>query len=195
MAFRVKDLMINVLPGEGEGQGGFLSRFPCHCGCTWGYTQGCGPTTGGTPQTFMMMTCPTATLGCTDGVSHPIPTRCAVSHGCPPVTMWCMPGVSPTGHPPTTVFFGLSPFCCMPWSTIAGPVAVQPGGDPAALVEQLAAMKAQLREAIAQIENQEKVVSELAQPQSIAEIEELQSKLKEALDELEHRKSELKKKH
>jgi hypothetical protein len=88
---------------------------------------------------------------------------------------------------------GFSPFCCAP-GTMVGPVGVPPGGDPAAMVEHLAAMKAQLREAIAQIENHEKVVSELAQPQSVSEIEELQAKLKEAHDELEHRKSELKKK-
>lgn len=193
MAFRIKDLMINILPGEGEGQGGFLSRFPCHCGCTYGYTQGCGPTIGGGGTQTLMMMCPQTTMGCTHWASPP---RCQpVTIGCPPATMECTPWVSVTGHPTPTLFIiGFSPLCCMPWSTVAGPVGVPPGGDPAAMVEQLAAMKAQLREAIAQIENQEKVVDELAQPQSIAEIEELQAKLKDALNELEHRKSELKKK-
>lgn len=192
MAFRVKDLMISILPGAGEGPGGFLSRFPCHCGCTYGYTQGCGPTIGGggTPQALMM-----AAYGhvCPGEISRTQPPqRCYdFTNWCPPFTIQCE--FSQTVH--TTPFLtAFSPFCCIPWSTIAGPVGVPPGGDPAAMVEQLAAMKAQLREAIAQIENQEKVVGELAQPQSIAEIEELEAKLKGALNELEHRKSELKKK-
>lgn len=191
MAFRVKDLMINVLPREGEG-GGLLSRFPCgHCGCTWGYTQGCGPTVGGGgTQTFMMMmTCTQLTMGCTaEGSFTPHPR-------CPPASYYgpqCTADMSVTIHP--TTLLAISPLCCLPWSAVAGPVGVPPAGDPAAMVEQLAAMKAQLREAIAQIEAQEKIVSDLAQPQSEAEINELQDKLKDALNELERRKSELKKK-
>jgi len=150
MAFRVKDLMISVLPGEGEDLPGLLSRFPCHCGHT---LQVCTP-----------------------------PLSCVGSAPCP----------DPHSFSDTVQGLFVSPYCC-PMMTAVGPVGLPFGGDPAAVAQQLAALKSQLREAIAQIEKQEKLVSESAQPQSVAEIEQLQGKLKEALDELERRKSELKK--
>ena len=59
--------------------------------------------------------------------------------------------------------------------------------------EERAALKAELQREIAAIEREEKIVSELEQPQSLAEIEELQTKLKEALGALERRKAELEK--
>ena len=161
MAFRVKDLLINVLPGEGEDfGGGVLSRFPCHCGCTYGYTIGCGATMGGgNPHAFAMMLCPNNTMG-------------------------CAPDLSFTGHLTPL----LSLLCC-PFFTVGVPL----GEDPATSAQQLAELKSQLRDAIAQIEKHEKLVNKLAEPQSASEIEQLQAKLKEAHNELERRKSELKK--
>jgi hypothetical protein len=54
-------------------------------------------------------------------------------------------------------------------------------------------LKAHLKEALEEIERQEEVANEQAQPQTRAEIEELEAKMKEALAELSKRKSELKK--
>ena len=173
MAFKVKDLLINVLPSDEDLPGGILSRFPCNCGCTYGYTVGCGPTWRG-------MICPD------EGSVTGHPTRVLVMAACPPGSILCVDPKTQT-NPPTGLL--LSPLCC-PMTTAAGPA----GGDPAAAAQQLAALKSQLRDAIAEIEKREKVVNELAQPQTAAEIEDLQSKLKEALDELERRKLELKKK-
>jgi hypothetical protein len=76
--------------------------------------------------------------------------------------------------------------------TPAGPV--QAGGDPASASGQLAALKAQLQQALTEIENHEKAVNESLKPQTVAEVEELQGKLRDALVELDQRKSELEKK-
>ena len=65
--------------------------------------------------------------------------------------------------------------------------------DAAAAAEQLAMLKAHLKEALEEIERQEEIANEQAQPQTRAEIEELEAKMKEALAELSKRKSELKK--
>jgi hypothetical protein len=64
--------------------------------------------------------------------------------------------------------------------------------DAAASAEQLAMLKAHLKEALEEIERQEEAANEQAQPQTLAEIEELEDKMKEALAELSKRKSELK---
>jgi hypothetical protein len=70
--------------------------------------------------------------------------------------------------------------------TVAGPVGY-PGPGP----EDLAAVKEQLREAVAEIERQERAVAERSQPNTEAEVESLQAKLHEAISELEKRKQAL----
>lgn len=69
---------------------------------------------------------------------------------------------------------------------VAGPVPY-PGPGP----EALAAVKVQLQQALADIEQQERVAAESAEPQTAAEVESLQTKLHEAISELEKRKQEL----
>jgi hypothetical protein len=131
--------------------GGVLSRFPCNCGCTYGYTVGCPDTGGGgvgNPHQFM--------LG---------------------VTLYQTPWL-------------FTPTIC-PGATVIGPVPIPVGGDPAWASQQLAALKAQLQQAIAQIENQENVVNESLKPQTVEQVEDLQGKLRDALAELDKRKSEL----
>ncbi len=54
-------------------------------------------------------------------------------------------------------------------------------------------LKAHLKEALEEIERQEEIANEQAQPQTVPEVEELETKMKEALAELSKRKSELKK--
>ncbi len=159
MAFRVKDLMINIASGEGANPGlpggGFLSRFPCHCGCTYGYTTGCGPTITG-PQTQQFL------------LTYWSPFFCTMSH---------------TTFTLTPIF--TTPTLC-PTATVIGPVTIGPGGDPGPFGD-LATMKAQLQQALVEIDRQE----QSAGPQTVAEVEELQGKLRDALNELEQRKSDL----
>jgi hypothetical protein len=69
---------------------------------------------------------------------------------------------------------------------VAGPVPY-PGPGP----EDLAAVKVQLQQALADIEKQERAAAESAEPQTAAEVESLQTKLHEAISELEKRKQEL----
>lgn len=66
--------------------------------------------------------------------------------------------------------------------------------DPQGLASQLAAVKTQLQQELAAIEKQEKAVAEALRPQTVADVEELQGKLREAIAELDERKHELHKK-
>jgi hypothetical protein len=147
MAFRIKDLLINLSPGEGANPGGGQFRRPLFGGC---FPELLSGDCTGTPQhTFTLF------------------------------TPW------------------LSPLCCQ-WSA-TGPLTpftpvFQGGGDPASSAEQLAILKAQLKQALVDIENREKALEETLEPQTAAQIEELEGKLEEALTELRRRKSELKKK-
>lgn len=65
-----------------------------------------------------------------------------------------------------------------------GPMA---GGDPAAL----GALKVQLQQALKDVEQRELVLANAMQPQTIAEVDEAEKKLKEALEELSKRRAEL----
>jgi hypothetical protein len=58
----------------------------------------------------------------------------------------------------------------------------------------LGVLKAQLQQALLQIEQQEKALAEISQPQTLAQVEERESKLQEELAKLEKRKKELEKK-
>ena len=57
--------------------------------------------------------------------------------------------------------------------------------------EQLAMAKQQLRQALAQVEAQERVQSEAMRPQTLEEATALEEKLEEALEEVRERKEEL----
>jgi serine/threonine protein kinase HipA of HipAB toxin-antitoxin module len=82
-------------------------------------------------------------------------------------------------------------FCCFIFTGVCtGSPHVQPCGD---LADQLAELKAQLGQAVADIENLEKDLKERAQPQTVAEVEELERKLEAAMAELKKQKSELEK--
>ncbi len=155
MAFRVKDLLINIAPGPGFDPGAGQHGRPCQG--TFTFTR-------------------TGTVGnCTDTMQN-----------CTGTLLNC------TGTVPT---HWISPFCCayslFPITTI---FTMPPWCDPICAAEQLAVLKAQLKLALADIENREKQLEESLEPQTPAQIEELEVKLKEALTELRRRKSELKKK-
>jgi hypothetical protein len=162
MAFRVKDLMISIIPKEGDDAGS-LGCPPATLLC-----EAHSPTGGNQyglhagPHVF-----------CEAG-SHTAPYMLC---GCPIV--FC----PPQSHQPT----------CRPRSMAAGLIPVAFAGDPASAAEQLATLKSQLKEALAEIEAQEKVVAARMQPQSVAEVDALLTKLKEAQAELEKKKSTLKK--
>ncbi len=70
----------------------------------------------------------------------------------------------------------------------------QSGEDAAAALQQLAELKAQLKEAIAQIDREEDALESSQKPQTVDEAESLQQKLRDAVDELENLKNELREK-
>ena len=78
--------------------------------------------------------------------------------------------------------------CCR--ASMVGPGPVGPG-DPVEWVEQLAILKAELKEALEEVERQEAVAEQALKPRDVAEIENLENKLREGLAELERLKSEL----
>jgi hypothetical protein len=61
--------------------------------------------------------------------------------------------------------------------------------DPQAL----AALKAQLQQALAEVDKQGKAAEEALRPQTVAEVDALQKKLQDAMDELKTRRAELEK--
>ena len=66
--------------------------------------------------------------------------------------------------------------------------------DPEGVRAQLAAVKAQLQHELAAVEQGEKTVAEALRPQTAADVEELQGKLRDAIAELDKQKQELQKK-
>ncbi|MBV9264099.1 MAG: efflux RND transporter periplasmic adaptor subunit [Candidatus Eremiobacteraeota bacterium] len=177
MAFRVKDLMISVIPAKGKQQddpGCGIGGETMFCGF---YSPG-----GHTHPTTYMFGCGMMTLVCGFGsIRPPWGTDCHPG-SIPPPTRFC-------DCPPRSIQPPHSCFCC---NCRTSPVSFAPG-DPATGAEQLAALRAQLEKAIAEIEAQEKLLAEQSQPQTVEEIEQLQAKLKEADAELEKRKAQLKK--
>ncbi len=66
--------------------------------------------------------------------------------------------------------------------------------DPAAASQQLGVLKAQLQQALLQIEQQEQALAQSSQPQTLAQVEERERMLREELAKLDKRKKELEKK-
>ena len=179
MAFKVKDLMINVLPAAGEA-------LPCVQGtvvcvqilCT--HVSVCGACTNRSVCTYctVVMSCGCSIVSCrfvSCGCTH-----CTVilSCGCSIGSCGCS-AVSP----------------CTPLaSLITAPGPGVPGPSPESSFETLTALKAQLKQQLAEIESQQKAVEESLRPQTVAEVDELQSKLEAAIEELKARRTELTKK-
>jgi hypothetical protein len=71
---------------------------------------------------------------------------------------------------------------------------IDEGGDPeepARRSANLAALKAQLKQQLAAIEEREKATNESLKPQTVAEVDDLQKKLQAAMEELKARRTEL----
>ena len=91
----------------------------------------------------------------------------------------------------TTITYRLFWHICNP--TPCQPSEIGPPGSEQEYPTSLADLKAQLKQALANIEHQEKALEESMQPKTVAEVEEMQGKLKEAVSELEKHKEHLKK--
>jgi hypothetical protein len=69
-----------------------------------------------------------------------------------------------------------------------------PGIDPGEALEELTAIKTQLQAALADVDEEIKELEDTLQPKTVEDVETLQTKLKEALEELDKIKSGLDKK-
>lgn len=186
--FQFKDLMINV------GAAGKKARL-----CA--LNTGCLPWTGCYDWTCNTTIVPRVTVTCAQDVV--LREQLA---GVPGATALCF-GFTPCAYPtvPHRCAFnsiqaivanicGTGPsFVECEATTAAIPLGPPIQDDPEAVVSQLAAVKAQLQQELAAIERQQQVVSESLRPQTVADVEELQSKLRNALVELDQRKQELQK--
>lgn len=244
MAFKIKDLMINVAPAAAAGKAnpqlecieftacglatfcGYISYCGVYSYC--GIYSYCGPFSAcGYPtrhcaitylpqvqeQAQMQMAagvaqapaaqaqglmCPansvacalnTAATACVLNTTHTIcvlNTTATICHGCS-IHYSCITGSC-------TYFSCRATFQTIcPTATVEGPTpTIVP--DPTAAGTQLTALKAQLQEALADIEKQQKALEESLRPQTLADVEQLQEKMKEAMSELDKRKAELQKK-
>jgi hypothetical protein len=158
MAFRIRDLMINVGPQGGLGRQVVCGDSQAVClDWTADFGEGCVDITidpncwlpSGNPYTCGL-TC--NTTGPTCGVTCP-------NYTCPPVTYRC-PALR------------------------ASAVVVTPVNWRAFASRDLATLKEQLRTALAEVEAQEKAAEEASRPRTREEAEELEEKLKGALEEV-----------
>jgi hypothetical protein len=79
--------------------------------------------------------------------------------------------------------------------SICHPISVLPqgaeGADPAQNLETLQVLKAQLTKQLSDLDKQEAAMKHALQPQTVAEVDQLQKQLQEALDDLKGRRAAL----
>jgi hypothetical protein len=174
MAFKVRDLMINVIPQDVADLCG--SSVPLHCGPTYI----CQPTCHCISNPI---TCPCA--------SHPV-TLCAFG-SCPAATRTVtgLQGFFPCGcasHPLTMCTLGSCP-------NTTRTIPTRTGFDlsPEDSLNALSALKEQLKQQLAEVEKQQAAAAESTLPQTVEEVDMLTKKLNDALEELKVRRSELSK--
>lgn len=175
MAFKLKDLMISLLPGPGAA-------------CP----------TASAPDAQL---CPTASAG------RFCPAASVQVVFCPTVSapVFLLPATPAQFCP--TASAGLQLQFCPTASagrfcpTASAEAAAEPACptasapmESAAGAEGLAALKQQLQQALAQVEEQERALAASQLPQTLAEAEDLEARLRGALEELQQHKEALKKK-
>jgi hypothetical protein len=165
MAFKLKDLMISLLPPGGERACPTASA-PDARFCPTASADLCPTASAGRMQVVF---CPTASAPFLVMPATPFqfcPTASAGLQFCPTASAEMGAEACPTASAPT--------------ESVAG-------------AEGLSALKQQLQQALAQVEEQEKAMADPGLPRTVAEAEELEAKLRGALEELRQHKEKLKK--
>lgn len=194
--FKVKDLMIQLPDDRSAGQ---PQPQPCPqpSFCAFPTIQGCPgntlclfPTQQGCPNNTLCLI-PTV-LGC------PLHTICLnPTFQCPLNTCACtgLPSICQIGTiPPTGCFGGTCGLSEItdPWTilttVLTDPVTIRQVRDT-----ELEVLRVQLRQAMANVEEQVKAEDERLSPQSVEDVDILEGRLQEALRELQERKTELQK--
>jgi hypothetical protein len=188
--FRVSDLMINV----GEGGGGFPCELITNCA---GVTELCVENTQGcaftqnclcTIQTAcgdeftcwcsICTPCSPRTCGCTC-------TACSACTGCTVIT--------PCGQLSHCTFRTACTFASACGVSIRCTPTFAQGFAGGLQPEHLSQLKEELRATLEQVEAEEQRLKERMQPQTLDDVNQLEQKLTDALDELRRRREELEK--
>jgi hypothetical protein len=194
MAFKLKDLMVDLLPGAGAaGQ-----SPPTHCPLPSLFT--CATLSAPTHCVTPSVQCPPPTVFhvcASPSVVQPlcpfpsVGTQCNLPSMNAPVALAaaaCVsPSVNPCNLPSMNAPVALAAACTFP--SVTNP----PGTVDAAQLNNLATLKEQLRAQLAQVEAHEQVVHAAAKPQTVDEAQSLLQKLEEAMAELKAHIDELKK--
>jgi hypothetical protein len=166
MAFKIKDLMINIAPSEaGEGTADCVAgKKTNHLGGCPGKRTDVGQCTGKRTDVAI----------CVDGRTD---------------IALCIGGNSYGGGWPG---YGPGPACAR--CTVKSHQVFSFACDPVEMLDELNAIKAQLQAELAAVEEEIHEIEDTLHPKTVGEVEELQTKLKEALDELGKIKANLEKK-
>lgn len=187
--FKIKDLMIKIIPEEGKMAEGQLA--------------GCGDCTNCTVKCTACTDTPGCRGGCSDwftckGGSQVTAAGCGLTcapNTCRVCTFVCTDECSACSQQVLTCKCTDSPTCRVGtcgYGSCNRTYGVE-AGQPLTL-ENLAVLKAQLRQQLAAIEEQEKLAHESLKPATLEEAEALEKKLVEALDEIKAITADLKKK-
>ena len=165
MRFRVKDLGIDV-QAEAAVQQGAVQGAQAICG----------------PSSFVCTAIcsfhPPTIVGCQLQCSTHPTVICTAICSLQPTPVGCQLQCS----------FDPSIVACGPLSPLPCGASMGPAVDP---MEGLTALRGQLEQALAQVQQQEKAAAEAMAPQTVEQVDLLQGKLQEALDALKERRSEL----
>ena len=203
MAFKIKDLMINIAASEaGEGTGNCVGGKKSDVGCVGGkksdiaeYPEGAGLFCPGRRTDVFCARgntdvggCPgkrTDMGGCTG--RHTDVVVCVGRHTDIAVCVGRHTDIAGCPETATRVHCGKC--------TVKSPKQIlSPACDPGEMLEELNTIKAQLQAELTSVDDQIREIEDTLQPKTVGEVEELQTKLQEALEELGKIKADLEKK-
>jgi len=176
--FVFKNLSVKLLPAEGDAPQGDADRGECAC-CS--YVVGCGDTGGcGCTRTVTCGEC-TGTPTCRGCTNSP----CTQGETCGACTQGC---TECTDNPTNCTDCGACS-CSGTIDIVSEPeFDVRRVGD---VRSELAAHKERLRQAISQVEDEERKLETRGKPQSIEEIDQLRSHFLDAIAELDEQRGKL----
>lgn len=196
MAFKLKDLMVDLLPGAGAaGQNPAQCPAPSAVHCPL-FSIHCPMPSMHCPTPSVLPPCTAFTVAqqacVSPSVAQPLCPFPSVGTQCPFPSLQqaaaCIsPSVNPCNSPSMNAPAALAQVAC-PF-----PSLTNPGGTDAAQLTGLATLKEQLRAQLAQVEQHEQAVHAAAKPQTVDEAQSLLQKLEEAMAELKAHIDELKK--
>jgi hypothetical protein len=171
--FRVRDLMINVMPEGGQAGLGCIAATQC--------------------VNVSLPDCVGQTLACPAGTQACGISLCAGISRCVGVTLpWGGGGVGACDAGACSLV-PCSGDCTHNYCSVTGSCekSLQRALTPEAHLQELAQLKEQLSRQLADVEERERALGEALQPTTLDEVNVLEAKLEAALEEVRARKSEL----